>query len=60
MTTPAQTREEFIDECRMGKLDGVLVIFRTFHSVSVTGRFDEELVKELPKSVKFVCHNGMF
>ncbi|MCJ1356339.1 MAG: hypothetical protein MMC33_006334 [Icmadophila ericetorum] len=58
ITTPAKTREEFIEECKKGKLDGVLVIFRTFQSVSVTGRFDEELVKELPKSVKFVCHNG--
>jgi hypothetical protein len=37
----------------------VLVIYRTFASVDITGRFDEELVEVLPKSVRFVCHNGM-
>jgi hypothetical protein len=26
--------------------------------VDLTGRFDEELVEVLPKSVRFVCHNG--
>jgi hypothetical protein len=42
-----------------GALDGVLVIYRTFESVEITGRFDEELVASLPASVKFICHNGM-
>jgi glyoxylate reductase len=42
-----------------GALDGVLVIYRTFESVEITGRFDEELVASLPTSVKFICHNGM-
>jgi glyoxylate reductase len=42
-----------------GALDGVLVIYRTFESVEMTGRFDEELVTSLPASVKFICHNGM-
>jgi hypothetical protein len=37
----------------------VLVIYRTFASVDITGRFDEELLEVLPKSVRFVCHNGM-
>ena len=37
----------------------MLVIYRTFASVEITGRFDEELLEVLPKSVRFVCHNGM-
>ena len=46
-------------ECKEGKFDAVSVIFRTFHSVQLTGRFDEELVGILPESLKFICHNGM-
>ena len=38
----------------------MVAIYRTFHSVALTGRFDEGLVKELPKSVKFLCNNGGF
>lgn len=55
----ARSRTEFIDECRNGALDDVLVIYRTFESVALTGRLDEELVTALPNSVKFICHNGM-
>ena len=54
------TREGFLDECRSGKLDGVLVCFRTFNSISITGLFDDELVQALPSSLKFVCHNGEY
>lgn len=54
----AQTRIEFINECKNGVLDGVLVVYRTFESVELTGTFDEELVKLLPTSVRFICHNG--
>lgn len=24
----------------------------------ITGRFDKELISHLPKSVRFICHNG--
>lgn len=54
----ARSRAEFFDECKRGALDGAIVIYRTFDSVDITGRFDEELVNLLPESVKFVCHNG--
>ncbi|KAF1841074.1 glyoxylate reductase [Cucurbitaria berberidis CBS 394.84] len=54
----ARNRTDFIDECRKGTLDDVLVIYRTFESVDMTGRLDEELVTALPASVKFICHNG--
>jgi hypothetical protein len=33
--------------------------YRTFGSVDVTGLIDEEVINALPKSVKFICHNGM-
>ncbi|KAL9092162.1 MAG: hypothetical protein Q9165_004595 [Trypethelium subeluteriae] len=51
-------RKEFLDECRNGKYDGVVVAYRTFQSAALTGLFDEELVKALPKSIRFVAHNG--
>jgi hypothetical protein len=55
----AKNRSEFIEECRSGSLDNVLATYRTFASISTTGLFDEELIKELPKTLKFVCHNGV-
>jgi glyoxylate reductase len=54
----ARSRTDFLEECFSGVLDGVLVIYRTFESVELTGRFDEELVASLPISVKSICHNG--
>ncbi|KAF2472027.1 glyoxylate reductase [Lindgomyces ingoldianus] len=54
----ARSRNEFLEECKSGQLDGVLVVYRTFASVDITGRFDKELVQLLPKSLKFICHNG--
>lgn len=51
-------RAEFIEECKSGGLDGVYAVYRTFNSVSITGRFDEELVNELPDTLKFISHNG--
>lgn len=54
----ARNREEFIAECRSGALDGVRAAYRTFYSAAVTGLIDEELVKELPESLRFICHNG--
>lgn len=51
-------RAEFIEECKSGKLDGVVAAYRTFPSVSITGMWDEELVNALPKSLKYCAHNG--
>ncbi|KAF2686579.1 glyoxylate reductase [Lentithecium fluviatile CBS 122367] len=58
VTPKARNRSDFLDECRSGRLDETRVICRTFASVELTGRFDEELVSALPPSVKFVCHSG--
>lgn len=54
----ASNRDEFIAECRAGKLDGVEVALRTF-DMRVTGLIDAELIEALPASLKFICHNGV-
>ena len=56
----ATSRQDFIDECKSGALDGVLVAYRTFDSFSLTGKIDGEIVDALPASLKFICHNGEF
>ncbi|XBW37351.1 hypothetical protein QEN19_002931 [Hanseniaspora menglaensis] len=52
------TRAEFLKDLDSGKYDGIVGITRTFPSVALTGRFDEELISHLPESIKFICHNG--
>ncbi|KAE8375155.1 D-isomer specific 2-hydroxyacid dehydrogenase [Aspergillus bertholletiae] len=54
----ATNRAEFIQECKDGKLDGVVAAYRTFDSVSITGLVDEELVNALPGSLKYLAHCG--
>ncbi|KAE8361185.1 D-isomer specific 2-hydroxyacid dehydrogenase [Aspergillus caelatus] len=54
----ATNRAEFIQECKDGKLDGVVAAYRTFDSVSITGLVDEELVNALPSSLKYLAHCG--
>lgn len=53
-TNPA----EFVEEVNSGAFDDVLVIYRTFQSISITGLLDEKLIKALPENVKFICHYG--
>ncbi|KAK5076475.1 glyoxylate reductase [Lithohypha guttulata] len=54
----ATNREEFIAECNNGRFDDVVAAYRTFTSAAITGRFDQELVDVLPKSWRYLCHNG--
>ncbi|MCJ1461520.1 hypothetical protein MMC07_000117 [Pseudocyphellaria aurata] len=57
----ATNRDDFLEECRSGALDGVKVIYRTFNSVGVTGKIDGEVVGALGKEglqVGYLCHNG--
>lgn len=54
----ATNRADFIAECGSGALDGVSVTYRTFDSAKITGKVDSELLDALPKSIKFLCHNG--
>lgn len=58
MTPAATNRAEFLEECRSGKLDGVVAAYRTFDSVTITGLIDEELVNALPSSCTFLAHCG--
>ncbi|KAI0107837.1 D-isomer specific 2-hydroxyacid dehydrogenase [Nemania sp. FL0031] len=59
VTPEAKNRQAFIEECKSGRLDGVLVICdKAPSSLAVTGKFDEELIQVLPQSVRFLCHNG--
>lgn len=52
------TREEFLSNCKKGEYDDVVGLYRSNNSVSETGPFDAELVSRLPKSLKYICHNG--
>ncbi|KAM5372838.1 hypothetical protein ACJZ2D_007295 [Fusarium nematophilum] len=51
-------RAAFIEECKSGVFDGITAAYRSFSSVSITGRIDSELLDALPKSLQFLCHNG--
>ncbi|KAL2413699.1 4-methyl-2-oxopentanoate reductase A [Exophiala dermatitidis] len=52
------TREQFLANCKSGEYDGVVALYRSNTSTSETGPFDQELVAALPKSLKYICHNG--
>jgi glyoxylate reductase len=52
------TRQDFLNECRSGTLDNVLVIFDRAPASFATGKFDKDLVDALPSTVKFICHMG--
>lgn len=58
MEPRANSRIEFINTLSNGAIDGVFAIYRTFESVETTGRIDAEVISLLPRSVKFICHNG--
>ncbi|KAL8915297.1 MAG: hypothetical protein Q9171_000167 [Xanthocarpia ochracea] len=51
-------REQFLEDCRSGVHYGILAISRTYDSVELTGRFDQELIDNLPQTLKFISHNG--
>ena len=52
------TRSEFLENCKTGTYDNVVGLYRSNNSTSETGPFDAELVSVLPKSLKYICHNG--
>ena len=41
-----------------GSYNDVVAIYRSNESTSVTGAFDKELISALPKSLKYITHNG--
>ncbi|KAG5300564.1 hydroxyacid dehydrogenase, mycelia-enriched transcript [Histoplasma ohiense] len=52
------TRAEFLADCQSGKYNDVVAIYRSNESVKVTGPFDAELLNALPRTLRFICHNG--
>lgn len=52
------TRDQFLKDCKDGKYDGFVAIYRTFTTLGKVGRFDKELCDALPSSIKAVCHYG--
>jgi lactate dehydrogenase-like 2-hydroxyacid dehydrogenase len=58
-TTQATNRDEFLAELRSGRHDGTVAICdRAPPSMAQTGKWDEELLDALPKSVKYIAHMG--
>jgi lactate dehydrogenase-like 2-hydroxyacid dehydrogenase len=51
------SREQFFKDLQ-GKYANVVAIYRHNDSASSIGVFDKELIEALPKSVKYICHNG--
>ncbi|KAK0621710.1 D-isomer specific 2-hydroxyacid dehydrogenase [Bombardia bombarda] len=57
--TPNSTqRAGFLREASSGAFDECVVAYRTFDSFAVTGKVDAELIDALPRSLRFICHNG--
>jgi D-3-phosphoglycerate dehydrogenase len=52
------TRNEFLEKCGDGSWSDVVAVYRSNESTALTGPFDAELVRKLPASVKYICHNG--
>jgi len=55
---PHGGRATFLEKCRNGAFDNVMGLYRSNASTSETGPFDAELIKALPDSLKYICHNG--
>jgi glyoxylate reductase len=55
---PDGTREEFLSKCKNGEFKDVFALYRSNDSTKITGPFNDELLDALPKSLKFICHNG--
>lgn len=51
------SREQFLSKLKSDFSD-VVGLYRSNQSTSETGPFDQELVSQLPNSLKFICHNG--
>lgn len=52
------SREDFLSKLKAGEYDDVVAIYRSNESTSVTGPFNKDLVQSLPKSLKYITHNG--
>ena len=55
---PDGSREDFLSKCKSGAFDGIHALYRSNDSNKLTGNFNAELLEALPKSLRFICHNG--
>ncbi|KAL4798987.1 D-isomer specific 2-hydroxyacid dehydrogenase [Aspergillus venezuelensis] len=55
---PSGDREAFTRNLKDGQYDDVVALYRSNASTKFTGPFDKELISLLPKSLKYICHNG--
>lgn len=53
------TREDFLAECKKGDFDGVVATYGSLFPGWKSSLFDDELIKVLPPSLKYICHNGL-
>ncbi|MCJ1451632.1 hypothetical protein MMC28_001972 [Mycoblastus sanguinarius] len=59
ITPTSNNPGDFLKECRSGAFNGVKAAYRTFQSVSITGRIEGEVCQELGKAgLSFLAHNG--
>ena len=58
MTATSTNRTDFLQEASSGAFEGCIAAYRTFDSFEVTGKIDAELLDALPRSLRFICHNG--
>jgi glyoxylate reductase len=52
------TRDQFLTNCKNGEYKDIVGLYRSNASVSETGNFDKDLLSQLPKSLKYIAHNG--
>lgn len=52
------SRQDFLSQLKSGSYNDVVAIYRSNESTGITGPFDKELVSFLPKSLKYITHNG--
>lgn len=55
---PTGTRAQFLQNCHAGHYDDVVALYRSNTSTKYTGPFDAEMVSALPRSLRYICHNG--
>ncbi|KAL8997803.1 MAG: hypothetical protein Q9188_006232, partial [Gyalolechia gomerana] len=59
ITPKSSNPTDFLKECRAGAFHGTKAVYRTFGSVSITGRIEGEVVEALAEAgVRFIAHNG--
>ncbi len=58
LSPSSRDRASFLKEAASGAFEGCIAAYRTFDSFEATGKVDAELLDALPRSLRFICHNG--